>query len=467
MADKEAAPTTEEAIVVCLHPDVCRRGDSTVAYDIIARESDDVEHSTDVKITGCWASHEGARLKTVYQDAPGDAGIKSGCVEGYARPVKNTSPTVLVNGKPCVRHDTEFEMNCNGPDGPHNTTGRWSTERGGPSNVVGSDGMPVSPAPPIEGLSMTDQAMGFGKGVGNWAWGAVSGTLEAVGGASQYALDYMVGPFVDLATGGQGHPALPSGVRAREAEQQIGQGVAAGLGAVVDNPAVLLDVPGVVWDAMTAEVASLWSQGLYGEALGLASAEVASLLLPSTWAAKVKFLSKLDAGAIDDLVDRGVIDRDLADEARRAKQEPGSATDGKGDDGVLIHPRRVSPDDVTDAIKRLEERGIRFGQKHLFIEGTEGRLGVQDYVDLINSGADGLPLPWIDEAGVLADGHHMAVAMEITGQWNPALIQAAQDGMSAAASAGQLAGWRYGLTPFESISVMDAAGNIVRGAGAP
>ncbi len=151
MADKEAAPTTSEAVVVCLHPDFCRRGDSVVAYDILARESDDVEHSADVRITGCWASHEGARLKTVYQDSPGDAGVKSGCVEGYARPVRDTSPTVLVNGQGCVRHDTEFEMNCDGPDGPHNTTGKMVYGQGTSSNVCGPDGMPTGDcAPPVE-----------------------------------------------------------------------------------------------------------------------------------------------------------------------------------------------------------------------------------------------------------------------------------------------------------------------------
>jgi hypothetical protein len=149
----------------------------------------------------------------------------------------------------------------------------------------------------------------------------------------------MVGPYVDLATGGQGHPALPSGMRARAVEQQIGQGVAAGLGAVVDNPAVLLDVPGAVWDAMTAEVASLWSQGLYGEALGLASAEVASLLIPSTYAAKIKFLRKLDDKHLKDLVDRKVITPDEAAQAKAAKQNPSKAPDGDGDDGVVIHPR--------------------------------------------------------------------------------------------------------------------------------
>ncbi|MEZ4444522.1 MAG: PAAR-like domain-containing protein [Polyangiaceae bacterium] len=152
MATKEAASTTREALVICMYPDICKRGDRHVAYDIVAKESDDVEHSENVKITGCWASHDGARLRTVYQDSPGDHGVKSGCVEGYARPVADTSPTVLVNGKGCVRHDTVFEMNCNGPEGPHNTLGKMAYARGGPGNVVGPDGMPMAdPDPPIEG----------------------------------------------------------------------------------------------------------------------------------------------------------------------------------------------------------------------------------------------------------------------------------------------------------------------------
>ncbi len=376
MAEKEAAPTTSEAVVVCLHPDFCRRGDSVVAYDIIARESDDEEHSTDVRITGCWASHDGARLKTVYHDSPGDAGVRSGCVQGYARPVADTSPTVLVNGRGCVRHDTEFEMNCDGPDGPHNTTGKMVYGQGKSSNRIGSDGAPLHhPAPPLEqvteaekALGFTDHAADFVSVVGNAVKDAVVGGVEGLAMIGQYGSDWMLGPYVDLFTGGRGHPALPTAQRARQFEQAVGSGLASLVHTAMHDPMAL--IPNL--EALQAALAS----GEWGKAAGLIVVGLGELS-PTQ---RLKLLSKLPDTELDDLVNQRVIS---ADEAAKAK-----AARGDGDDGV--HIRRRTPKELADGIlKKATLRAddeVQFEKDlrrdlELIGETPEGRANLERLLD--------------------------------------------------------------------------------------
>jgi hypothetical protein len=139
--------------------------------------------------------------------------------------------------------------------------------------------------------------------------------------------------------------------------------------------------------------------------------------------------------------------------------------------GAEVAPKEanaIGAGDVDRAIGRLEERGLKFGQHHIFLEGNEGRSGVAEYVKRINDPNAECALPWIDKNGVLMDGHHMAVAMEITGSWSDDLVLAAKENTAALARKGELAGWKYvreGI-PRADVSIMDRNMNIVAGKGA-
>jgi len=126
MAELEGACKTADARVISTRPDVCEKDGERVPYDIHALASDDVEHSTDVRYTAKWALNAGSRIRICHGDGAADAGVESRCVKGWARPVDDMSRTVLINGKRTVRHDTVFDMNCKGPEGPANTSGRMS-----------------------------------------------------------------------------------------------------------------------------------------------------------------------------------------------------------------------------------------------------------------------------------------------------------------------------------------------------
>jgi hypothetical protein len=124
MADDEGGSKTSEAVVVSMYPDVCLKDGKPVPYDIYGLGSDDMRHSPDVRYTKFWALNERTRLSTSYGDDPASAGVQSGVVKGVCRPVADWAEMVRVNGVPAVRHDTEFEMNCAGPNGSCNTTGK-------------------------------------------------------------------------------------------------------------------------------------------------------------------------------------------------------------------------------------------------------------------------------------------------------------------------------------------------------
>lgn len=332
MATLEAAPCTDDAIIVALYPDVCRRGKRTVMYDIIALESDDEKHSDDVRITGCWASHEGARLKTVYQDAPGERGVKSGCVEGYARPVAGTASKVLVNGQACVRHDTEFEMNCKGPDGPHNTKGKMAYERGGPSNVVAADGAPAADAnPPVE-LTAGEQAIGVAVGAGDALADEGLGIVQGAADIAQYVTDSIFGGMFDLFMTEE-VSWIPSWQRGNRT------GV-----AMMENAAYAVQNPGAVLDALTRDVRALWAQGKYGEAIGRGGVEVLAMVFGPK-VDKLRVLKGLPDEALDALVESKQI----------TAAEAAAARAGRGDDGVLVHPKKKS---IAEVRAELEAQGF-------------------------------------------------------------------------------------------------------------
>ena len=233
-------------------------------------------------------------------------------------------------------------MNCAGPDGPGNTLGqmvyRPGDERFGvhdstlerlrsnPPFIVTDDEygvcealVPVAAAP--EELSLAEHAWGGVKGLARGGWDAVTGTLEMAANTSQYLTDGVLGGPIDLITGGDHDYAwLPSANRARRTEQ-----------AVFDTMQAIYDDPGIVVDALTEEVVSLWHQGKYGEAIGYGSSQVIEVLIGAKGATRLRNLAKLDDASLDRLVRDGVIDADEAAEARRLR----------GQDGVIVHADEI------------------------------------------------------------------------------------------------------------------------------
>jgi hypothetical protein len=354
----EAAPTAPDATVVGLYPDFRQQGGSVVAQDVVSVDATDEAHSGDVVITGHCASHNNARLQQTVPGGPG-AGVSSGCTGGYSRPQSGSSSTVLVNGEGCVRHDTVFEMNCAGPEGPSNTVGKMVYDRGserfGNHDYTSVDQLdpPVVPtsaeiaAAEAEEMGIGGHLWGGVKGFGRGAWDAVKGAAQLAAGGAQYSTDYVLGGPVDLITGGAyDYEWLPSARRARGTEQ-----------AISDTAKAIYDDPGIVWDALTEEVVNLWDQGKYGEAIGYGSSQVLEALVGTKGASKLRFLSKLDDAELDTLVKKGAISADDAAEARRIREVG---------DGVVIH-RKHSTEifDEADVAPNQVNEGFTFrGDQH-------------------------------------------------------------------------------------------------------
>lgn len=147
----EAAPTAESATVVSLYPDFRRRAASVYGQDIVAKESDDGDASPNVIITDVPASTSSAYLATTAPGGPG-SGVKSGVSGGGASPKAGMADTVQINGKPTVRHDTEFNMNQSGPGQPSNTTGKMVYKGSGPPSQAGEGHVVLDAVESVLGL---------------------------------------------------------------------------------------------------------------------------------------------------------------------------------------------------------------------------------------------------------------------------------------------------------------------------
>lgn len=126
MAENEGVRTTGEAIVKNIGPDVCKTPPSMapVPYEIIGKFSDGIRYSTTVSMTSLQTITTNSRLPKVYGDEAGTGGgVVSGVNIGYCRAITYSS-TVRAQGHNIVYHSAEYWMNCSGPDGPGNTTGR-------------------------------------------------------------------------------------------------------------------------------------------------------------------------------------------------------------------------------------------------------------------------------------------------------------------------------------------------------
>lgn len=194
MADKEAAPKRQEAVIICLYPDVCKSPDKPIPYQIVAYYGDMQKVSQNVRITGVPATNKDSRIPRVYNNEPGvGGGVQSGVNVGYCRPTKDWSSTINVNGTFLLRHGTQFDMNCCGPDGAANTQGKTVYLTGTPVARISADGsIQGDTKPPV-------QANEEEKGWLSRAWDNTKDFAgEAVDGAKELDQKYKI---VTRATG--------------------------------------------------------------------------------------------------------------------------------------------------------------------------------------------------------------------------------------------------------------------------
>jgi hypothetical protein len=326
MAIKEGAPASPDALIVCLYPDVCLAPKQPVPLQIVAFHDDATVFSSNVRFTTFAAMNTDSRVGTVYGDEGAKKGKKSKVVKGQCRPTSDASPTVRVNGKPTLRHDTEFDMNCAGPEGPANTKGKTVYAYPGAEGAVAADGsIAYVPALPNQGFfssnpdmmmrsrnpgflvkvdraiarfnAVTDQVGGFFKGMGLEVVDSVVGIGKLVGGAAQLNADMMLGGLFDQAFGGSPPAWLPSAIRGQQTIQS---------GA--DLASAIWDNPGLVWDGITDPYVSAWAEERYGEALGRGTVGIIDLLAGTHGilkAGKLRALGRLARrlGSVDELAD--------------------------------------------------------------------------------------------------------------------------------------------------------------------
>jgi hypothetical protein len=146
MADKEAAPQTPSAVIICSRPDYCRSPKDVVPYQISVPQSELTNVSGDVNVTGYPAARSDSWAPLCYGDEGGTGGgVKSGTHLDECRVKADYSPTVLINGKGTVRHRTLFTMNkCN-------TDGKTCYPGGAPRAGIASGGV-------IQGDTMGEDA---------------------------------------------------------------------------------------------------------------------------------------------------------------------------------------------------------------------------------------------------------------------------------------------------------------------
>lgn len=265
MADKEAVPTTPKAIVVCMYPDVCLSPDDPVPYQIVAKYSDMVDHSPDVRVTGYQATTERSYTTRCYNDDPGSGGgVRSGVRLGVCKPSAGWSSSVRTNGARTLRHDAELDMNGPGPDGPFNTKGKTVYPGGPSSKGIAADGTitkdtnPPSPDDAAEGAAAAPGEPGTLAKLWDGFQESVNQTIDM--GKATVQVVYSAGHTLwDGTTGGMLFEPweLHSGVVAME---QAGDGMSA-----------LIEDPVATGNAMAEAFAADPARGLGGLLGGMAT----------------------------------------------------------------------------------------------------------------------------------------------------------------------------------------------------
>ncbi|UGX87052.1 DUF4150 domain-containing protein [Phyllobacterium meliloti] len=108
---REGSRDTSEGIVISKYPDVCRSPVCPIPYTIVAKQSDDANSCTSVRMTGQRAHNQGSIITCCTGDEPGTGlGVKSGTVSSVCHR-KEHSNTVRFEGKWATRHGDEWWMN--------------------------------------------------------------------------------------------------------------------------------------------------------------------------------------------------------------------------------------------------------------------------------------------------------------------------------------------------------------------
>lgn len=299
MAENEGAPQRSEAVVVCLSPDICLSPDKPCPYQIVAFYSDAQNQSANVNLNTFAATTLASRIACVTGNEPGiGGGVCSGVNLGYCRPVEAAASTVRVNGQFMLRHGTEFEMNCPGPEGSGNTRGKTVYMTSAPLASVASGGEiqgDTDPPPQEpEKIGFWGQIGGFFVGAGKAGWELI----QFGGSVIQYGMDTgLLAHASDAAFdlfGSSPPPWLPSAMRGRQTTQSIMQ-----VGEAIWND------PWLIWEGIKAPYVEAWAQGRYGEAIGRGTFEVLSSIAGAKGADKLGKLGGLASSLnkVDDIAD--------------------------------------------------------------------------------------------------------------------------------------------------------------------
>lgn len=206
MAINEGARKDGQFMIVCTAPDVCLTppAPSPVPYQIVAFLNDSMAVSPNVNFTGKPALMMKSRgTKVIGNEAGSVGGVKSGVNTDHCRPIEGThSTTVRVNGQWVLYHQGQMYMNCAGPEGPANTTGKivflgksaTANVSAGPNGEVPPGDPCVKPETALEKnfLSGLGQRLTSPQGVigllqqgqqlANMDWSNPSSVLGALGG---------------------------------------------------------------------------------------------------------------------------------------------------------------------------------------------------------------------------------------------------------------------------------------------
>lgn len=127
--DKSAARYSGDGgVIVCLSPCVCLTPaggrDVKVPYMIASKLAWSERTLAKVTFAGDEAFTMNSRTQRVVGNEAGKSGgVASGVSEGWCRPQSNKT-NFFIKSHEVIRHDSVFEMNCDGPDGRGNTVGK-------------------------------------------------------------------------------------------------------------------------------------------------------------------------------------------------------------------------------------------------------------------------------------------------------------------------------------------------------
>lgn len=365
MAKDEGVRKTSQAFVISSTPSVERTpmGASTppVPYMIIGRFDNVSDEHPNVLMTKMETITARSRITRVAGDEAGTAGgVMSGVNVGFCRPREDTcASTVLVNGAAVVCNGSEMWMNCAGPEGPGNTTGRVTylkvesyTSIGPGGEIHGDTNPTVQPETEEERgwwSKAGRQAKGFFRGMGSAAWETGTGLVKMAEVGFRLS---PIGMLID-----------PEGSR-RTADN------------IAETAKVIVQNPGMVWDAIIEPYTTAWEKGEYGEAIGRGAFEVLATIAATKGLDKLGKGAKV-TGAVDDLARVSDDAARLADDLTRA-----------GDDLTKIG------DDVarlSDDLAKTGKNGVKVtsGSK---AKGNLNMAGKRHRVSGVLYDSDGFPI---------------------------------------------------------------------------